>query len=137
MRRMGADKGSGGLWNNSAGDAGKDPAGSGRQSDRRVEHIPDHPGRRTHHDLFERQARRGSCDPGKLLEPHHCRFRPTAPFSFRPTTTRSTGGTSQSAKFPADEANQILAKHGAEGFQLDLQRPGPDGLGRARSKTTK
>ena len=49
--RDGADKGSGGLWNNSAGAPGQGPAGPGRQADRRVEHLPDHPGRRADHGL--------------------------------------------------------------------------------------
>ena len=44
------------------------PAGEGRQADRRVEHLPDHSGRRPHHDLLERQARRGSRHPRELLE---------------------------------------------------------------------
>ena len=42
---IGADKGSGGLWNNSPG-ARQRPAGAGGQAVRRVEHVPGHPGRR-------------------------------------------------------------------------------------------
>ena len=76
------------------------PSGPGRQPDRPVEHIPDHPGRRTDHGLLERQARRGPRDPGELLEAQHCRFRPAARSSSRPTTTRSAGGTSPSARSP-------------------------------------
>ncbi len=56
--RMGADKGSGGLWNNSPGAPGQGPADRGRQADRRVEQLPDHPGRRADHGLLERQAGR-------------------------------------------------------------------------------
>ena len=42
---IGADKGSGGLWNNSAGAPGKDPLGPGRQAVRRMEQVPHHAGR--------------------------------------------------------------------------------------------
>ncbi len=46
-----------------------------------------------------------------------CRYRRADPSSFKHTTTSYSGGTSPYAKYPADEANQILAKHGSEGFE--------------------
>ncbi len=53
-RRFQADKGSGGLWNNSCRRARQRPRRPGRQAHRRVEHVPDHSGRRANHDLLER-----------------------------------------------------------------------------------
>ena len=92
------------------------PAGQGRQSHRRVEHLPDHSGRRAHHDLLERQARCGSRHPRELTGSVRCRSRPAVRFSSRLTTTRSCWRNIAVREIPPDEANQILAKHGAEGF---------------------
>ena len=82
-----------------------------------MEHIPYHPGGAPDDDLFERQAHRRQRHPRKLLEARRCRSRPAVRSSFRPTITRSTGGTSRSARSPADEANQILAKRASAGYK--------------------
>ena len=65
--RMGADKGSGGLWNNSPGNAGKDPLTVadnpiGQWNTFRIIQTG-----AADDGLSQRQARCRSCDPGKLL----------------------------------------------------------------------
>ena len=114
--RMGANKGSGGLWNNSAGNPGKDPLT-----------MADNPiGEWNTFRIIQVGARTTIHLNDKLVVDHailenywraSCRCRPAGRSSSRPTTTRSTGVISRSARSPPDEANQILAKHGGRGFQ--------------------
>ena len=67
--KNGADKGSGGLWNNSRGCAGQRPVGARRQAVRRVEQSPHRHGERSRQRLAERPARRRSRGDGELLRP--------------------------------------------------------------------
>jgi hypothetical protein len=59
--RLGADKGSGGLWNNAAGTPG--------QADRRMEQLPDQADWGSYVGLAEQQARHRRCGFAQLLEP--------------------------------------------------------------------
>ena len=52
--RMGAEKGSGGLWNNSPGAPGKDPLVLADKPIGEWNTLPDHPGRRADHRLSQR-----------------------------------------------------------------------------------
>ena len=65
----GAEKGSGGLWNNSAGAPGKDPLVLADKPFGEWNTLPHPPGRRQDDGLPERQARRRSRHDGELLGP--------------------------------------------------------------------
>ena len=112
---MGADKGSGGLWNNSPGNPGKDPLvladnPIGEWNTFRIIQV----GARTtvylndklvvDHAILENYWERAKPIPAKgpiQLQTHDNEIR------WRNIKVR---------EIPADEANAILAKHGAEGF---------------------
>jgi hypothetical protein len=114
--RMGADKGSGGLWNNSPGAPGKDPLTRadnpiGEWNTFRIIQV----GARTtiflndklvvDHAILENYWKRALPIPARgpiQLQTHDHEIR------WRNIAVR---------EIPADEANQILAKHGAAGFQ--------------------
>ena len=64
---IGADKGSGGLWNNSPGSARQGSAGTGRQAVWRVESVPHPSDRRAHDRVSQRQTGGGQRDHGELL----------------------------------------------------------------------
>ena len=117
--KHGADKGSGGLWNNSPGHAGQRPARPRRQAVRRMEPVPHHPGRRADDDLPQRQAGRRPRPDGKLLEgPQEARSSaPGRSCCRRTAAKKSAGGTCIVREIPSTEANQILANHGDEGFR--------------------
>ncbi len=66
---LGADKGSGGLWNNSPGSPGKDPLVLADKPFGEWNSFPHPPTRRTDHGVSQRQARRQQRPPGELLEP--------------------------------------------------------------------
>ena len=114
--RMGADKGSGGLWNNSPGTPGKDPLTRadnpvGEWNTFRIVQV----GARTSvflndklvvdHAILENYWKRAVPIPARApiqLQTHEHEIR------WRNIAVR---------EIPADEANQILAKHGAAGFE--------------------
>ena len=96
--RMGADKGSGGLWNNSPGAPGKDPLVLADKPFGEWNTLPDHPGRRADHGLPQRQARRRPRHRWRTSGTASCPSPPAARSSSRRTTTRSAGGTSPSAR---------------------------------------
>ena len=114
--RMGADKGSGGLWNNSPGAPGKDPRTRadnpiGQWNTFRIIQV----GARTtiylndklivDHAILENYWKRSLPIPARgpiQLQTHDHEIR------WRNIAVR---------EIPADEANQILAKHDAAGFQ--------------------
>jgi Domain of Unknown Function (DUF1080) len=114
--RMGASKGSGGLWNNSAGAPGKDPITRadnpiGQWNTFRIIQV----GARTtiylndklvvDHAILENYWKRSLPLPARgpiQLQTHDHEIH------WRNIAVR---------EIPADEANQILAKHGAAGFQ--------------------
>jgi Domain of Unknown Function (DUF1080) len=114
--RMGATKGSGGLWNNSAGKPGKDPLTKadnpiGQWNTFRIIQV----GARTtitlndklivDHAILENYWKRSLPLPARgpiQLQTHDHEIH------WRNIAVR---------EIPADEANQILAKHGATGFQ--------------------
>ena len=93
------------------------PPGPGRQADRPVEHVPDHPGRRADHRLPERQAGRRQRRGGELLGLASCPWSPAARSSSRRTTTRSSWRNIAVREIPPDEANKFLAEHGEKGFR--------------------
>ena len=134
--RMGADKGSGGLWNNSAGAPGKDPLVRADKPDRRVEHLPDHPGRRAHHDLLERQARRGPRDPRELLEALAADPGPR-PDPAPDPRPRDPLAEHRRPRDPAGRSQPDPGQARRGGFPLDLQRPEPRRPGPGRSRTTR
>jgi hypothetical protein len=114
--RMGADKGSGGLWNNSAGAPGKDPAMRadnpiGQWNTFRIIQV----GARTtiylndklvvDHAILENYWKRALPIPARApiqLQTHDHEIQ------WRNIAVR---------EIPADEANKILAEHGAPGFR--------------------
>ncbi len=113
--RMGADKGSGGLWNNSLGSPGKDPLVRadnpvGQWNTFRVIQV----GARTTVYLNDKLV-----VDHALLENYWDRANPIPPRG--PIQLQSHGSeirwrNIKVREIPADEANAILAKHGAEGF---------------------
>ena len=128
---LGADKGSGGLWNNSPGAPGQRPARPGRQAVRRVEPasassrsasattvylndklVVDHARLENYWDRKPPLPREGA-DPA----PDPRRRDPLAEH-LRP-------------RDPADEANEILAQARRDGLRRRLQRQGLHRLGRA------
>jgi hypothetical protein len=116
--RMGADKGSGGLWNNSAGAPGKDPL---KRADKPVgewnsfriiqvgerttvylndQLVVDHA---RWENFWDRDCKRPLPARGPIQLQTHDHEIPWRNISVR--------------EIPADEANQILAKHGASDFR--------------------
>ena len=134
--KIGADKGSGGLWNNSPGNPGKDPLV-----------LADKPiGQWNTFRIIQVGARTTVYLNGKLvvdhaiLENYWDRAKPIPPKGPIQLQTHGSEIRWRNIKvreIPADEANAILAKHGAEGFSLDLQRPGSRPAGPARSTSTR
>ena len=114
---MGADKGSGGLWNNSAGAPGKDPLV-----------LADKPfGEWNHFHILQTGARTTVHLNDKLvvdhaiMENYWSRTNPLFPKG--PIQLQTHGGEIRwrnifLREIPGAEANQILAKHGEEGFKL-------------------
>ena len=113
--RIGADKGSGGLWNNSPGNAGKDPLT-----------VADNPiGQWNTFRIIQVGARTTVYLNGKLVVDHAIlenywdvpiRSLPRVRSSFRLTAARPAGGTSRSARSPPRRPTPFWPKHGAEGF---------------------
>ena len=64
---IGADKGSGGLWNNSKGSQGQRSGRVGRQGVWRVEPFSNSANRRPHQRMAQRQTRCRSCHHGEFL----------------------------------------------------------------------
>ncbi len=129
VKRLQADKGSGGLWNNSAGAPGKDPLVRadkpiGEWNTFRIIQV----GARTtiylndklvvDHAILENYWNRSLPIPARgpiQLQTHDHEIR------WRNIAVR---------EIPPDEANQILAKHGAEGFRSIFNGQQPRRLGR-------
>ncbi len=113
--RMGADKGSGGLWNNSPGNAGKDPWT-----------VADNPiGQWNTFRIIQTGARTTVYLNGKLVVDHAIMenyWDRANPIPARGPIQLQTHGSEirwrniKVREIPAEEANAILAKHGAEGF---------------------
>ena len=127
---LGADKGSGGLWNNSAGRAGQGPARAGRQAVRRVEHVPHRQvGSRVSVWLNDKLV-----VDHAIMENYYDRAstpcRPGARSSSRRTAARSAGATSSSARSAPRKRTRFSARRADEGFSRHLQRHGLRRLGR-------
>ena len=114
--KIGADKGSGGLWNNSAGSAGKDPLV-----------LADKPfGQWNAFRIVQVGSRTTIHLNGKLVV-NHARMhnywdRKSPLFPQGPIQLQTHGGEIRwrnifIREIPADEANRILAKSGDKGFQ--------------------
>ncbi len=103
--KNGADKGAGGLWNNSRGRAGQGSAGARRQAVRRVESLPHRDGGRPRQRLAQRQARRRSRGDGELLRPQAAGAGARSDLSCRRTAARSAGATSSSARLAPKKRN--------------------------------
>ncbi|MEN9557327.1 MAG: hypothetical protein RLZZ232_3613 [Planctomycetota bacterium] len=113
--KLGADKGSGGLWNNSAGAAGKDPSvkadkAFGEWNSFRIRQI----GARTSVWLNGQMV-----VDNAIMENYWDRESPL--FAKGPVCLQTHGGEIRwrnifVREIPAEEANAILAKHESEGF---------------------
>lgn len=114
--RMGADKGSGGLWNNSPGNPGKDPLV-----------CADNPiGEWNTFRIIQVGARTTVYLNGKLVV-HHAPLEnywnkklpipARGPIQLQTHQHELHWRNIKVREIPADEANAILAKHGAEGFE--------------------
>src|SRR5579864_1824718 len=113
---LGADKGSGGLWNNSPGAAGKDPLV-----------LADKPlGQWNHFRIVQTGARTTVYLNDKLVVDHATMEnfwdRSSPLFARGPIQLQTHGGEIRwrnifIREIPADEANQILSHHGALGFK--------------------
>lgn len=113
---LGADKGSGGLWNNSAGAPGKDPLV-----------LADKPfGEWNSFRIVQVGARTSVWLNGKLVVDHatleNYWDRKTPLFATGPIQLQTHGSEIRwrnvyVREIPSDEANAILAKHNAEGFE--------------------
>ncbi len=114
-QNLGADKGSGGLWNNSPGAPGKDPLV-----------LADKPfGEWNHFRIIQVGARTTVYLNDKLVVDHapmeNFWDRSSPLFAKGPIQLQTHGGEIRwrnifVREIPAEEANQILAKHGSEGF---------------------
>ena len=112
---LGADKGSGGLWNNSPGNPGKDPLT-----------LADNPiGQWNSFRIIQTGARTTIYLNGKLVVDHAILenyWDRANPIPARGPIQLQTHGSEISwrnikvREIPGEEANAILAKHGAEGF---------------------
>ncbi len=123
---IGADKGSGGLWNNSPGTAGKDPLV-----------LADNPfGQWNRFRILQLGARTTIHLNGKLVVDHavmenfYDRKRPLFPRG--PIQLQTHGGEIRwrnvfLREVPPDEANAVLARHGEEGFEPVLNGKDLDG----------
>ena len=124
--KLGADKGSGGLWNNSKGAPGKDPLV-----------LADRPfGRWNHLRILQVGARTTVYLNGKLVVDHapmeNFWDRSMPLFARGPIQLQTHGGEIRwrnlfAREVPADEANAILASHGSEGFAPIFDGKGLDG----------
>ena len=113
---LGADKGSGGLWNNSAGAPGKDPLV-----------LADKPFGEWNHFRILQTGERTTVYLNEQLVVDHARMenlwsRTNALFAKGSIQLQTHGGEIRwrnifLREIPADEANQILAQHGEEGFK--------------------
>lgn len=113
--RLGADKGSGGLWNNSPGAPGKDPLvladkPFGEWNRFRIVQVG-----RPHHRLAQRHARRGQRDHGELLGQEE------AAVARGPIQLQTHGGEIAwknvfVREIGGDEANRWLHDHAGDGF---------------------
>ena len=127
---LGADKGSGGLWNNSPGAPGKDPLvladkPFGEWNKVRILMV----GARVSVWLNDKLV-----VDHALLENYYDRKTPVPPKG--PIELQTHGGEIRwrnlfIREIGSDEANQILASHGGAGLQVHLQRPRLHRLGRA------
>ena len=127
---LGADKGSGGLWNNSPGAPGKDPLvladkPFGEWNTVRVLMVGARVSVWLNSKLVVDHA---------LLENYYDRKTPVPPKG--PIELQTHGGEIRwrnlfIREIGSDEANQILASHGGAGFPVHLQRPRFHRLGRA------
>ena len=125
---LGADKGSGGLWNNSAGAPGKDPIA-----------FADKPfGQWNHLDVVQVGARTTVRLNGVLVVDHATMenyFDRKLPlFARGPIVLQTHGGAIEwknlvARELTADEANQVLAAHGAAGFAPIFDGKSLDGWG--------
>jgi hypothetical protein len=114
--KMGADKGSGGLWNNSPGNPGKDPLV-----------LADNPiGQWNTFRMIQVGARTTIYLNGKLVVDHAplenfwdraTPIPPKGPIQLQTHGSEIRWRNVKVREIPADEANAILAKHGAEGYQ--------------------
>ena len=115
-QNLGADKGSGGLWNNSPGAPGKDPLV-----------LADKPlGEWNHFEIIQVGARTTIKLNDKLVVDHapmeNYFDRKLPLFAKGPIILQTHGGEIQwrnlaVREIPPDEANKILASHSAEGFE--------------------
>jgi len=113
--KMGADKGSGGLWNNNPGNPGKDPLV-----------LADKPiGEWNTFRILQVGARTTVYLNGKLVVDHAILdnywdratpIPPKAPIQLQTHGSEVRWKNIKVREIPADEANAILAKHSAEGF---------------------
>ena len=127
---LGADKGSGGLWNNSPARPAKIPR-AGRQAVRPVEHLPHPHGRRAGHGLSQRQARGRSRPAGELLEPRAAAAAERPRSSCRHTAARSAGATCSSAKSRPTRPTRSCASTARAGFESVFNGKDFDRLGRS------
>ena len=133
--RPAADKGSGGLWNNTPGCARQGPAGAGRQALRRVEPVP-HPARSA--------SRTTVCLNDKLVVDNAIMEnywdRTNAAAAARPDPAadprrRDPLAQRLPARDPGRRSQRLLrGDDKAQGFAADLQRQGPDRLDRRRGQ---
>ncbi len=123
---LGADKGSGGLWNNSPGAPGKDPLV-----------LADNPlGQWNRFRIFQVGARTTVYLNGKLVVDHALMenfWDRSAPLFAKGVIQLQTHGAKVHWRnlfirpIPADEANAMLKKHGAEGFKSVFDGKSLDG----------
>lgn len=114
--KMGADKGSGGLWNNSPGNPGKDPLV-----------CADNPvGQWNTFRIIQVGGRTTVYLNGKLVVDHavmenywdrNTPIPPKGPIQLQTHQHETRWRNIKVREIPPDEANAILAKHGAQGFE--------------------
>ena len=81
-----------------------------------MEHLPDHPGRRPDHGLSQRQARGRPCSRSRTTGTERNPIPAKGPIQLQTHQHEIRWRNIKVREIPADEANAILAKHGAEGF---------------------
>ena len=116
--RMGADKGSGGLWNNTPGTPGKDPLvladkPIGEWNTFRIIQVGERTTVYLNDKLVVDHARWENYWDGSQGAP----WSPAARSSSRPTTTRSTGGTSPSARSRPTRPTRSWPSTATKGFR--------------------
>jgi hypothetical protein len=114
--RMGADKGSGGLWNNTAGAAGKDPItladrAVGEWNNFRIIQIGERTTVYLNHKLVVDHARFENFWNRKLP------LLAKGPIQLQTHDHQIHWRSISVREIPGDEANRTLAEHGASGFQ--------------------